>query len=904
MLFLLAATVAANAQPLDSLAALTTSGNVTVSGEVLEKYPSLDLMNSFTGVVPGLWQTENYGRTGVRFNAQNCAMTIRGYSSPVYVVDGVVITELTELQINPEEIESVTVVSDILDKMRIGPEAAMGAICIKTLPGTKTGQQVKFSFEKGVDAVDRWPGWVNNSTDYATLNNLARENSNYAIRYQDFAMAEFAKNDPYSAAFPSVDYKEMMFRNTREYNKAHMMYRGGSENLQYSANVGWVSQGDIYAAGAKSDYNRINAKMNLGIRINRSLDVNFSFIGVYGIRRTPLSSYSGRSEVCEFPKFLNYSKNTPSAEYPISLGTDDETGRTVYPVTTAYPNHPWASLLECGSYKETTRTGITKATVNYDLGSILKGLKSETQIAYNILYLLRTGQASDYLAYNYDSDIWSASTTHSGVHDTKESEYKTLYLQSLQFYEKLKYDLVKNDHYLNAELVYFRSNMAYNVNSSYHNQQNFTLNADYCYDRKYLIQATALLAGSSSLKPGNRYRVFPALGLGWIMDEEPWVRNSSWLNSLKLRAQAGITGNELYGEQFYWQSKYSKSAEMVFGPYSLNQWFGSNTYSTRATTMDRVANFGLDWEKLYEVSIGADAVLFDGLKVGTTWYYSLRSGIVTDVSAVLPASFGVTTMYDNYNAYSYSGLELNMEYGNRVGDFRYNVKTNLILPNSKFKKYCENITDENLIHSGKSTGMILGYDYLGTFASEQDIQNSPNQVFDAETHIGDFKYRDVNNDGTVDSNDRLVIGDSSPRLMYSLCLNLGYKIFDLTIVGTGKAFFDTILSSSYYWNGWGDGNYSLYVKNNLNNPSAYPGLSYIKSENNFRYSQYWMRDGSFFKIQNIELGCNFKPFRLFVRGANLLTISGIKDSDPESMSSGVTDYPLFRTVTGGIKFIF
>lgn len=908
-LILLAIFTAAQAQD-----AFTTGSSTEYSGELLEKYPSLDLMNSFTGVIPGIHQTENYGRTGVRFNALNCSLRMRAFSSYVYIVDGIVIPEKTELQINPEEIESVRVVSDILDKLRYGPEVATGAIYIKTLGGIKNGRQIKASVESGADIVDRFPEWVGDGVEYATLNNTARANAGYVTRFSDYAMQQFEKHDRLDPGFPNVDYKPLMFKNSRNYSKAHVLVRGGSETVRYSANIGWVNQGDIYAIGSKSNYNRFNAKMNLDIRINSRLDVNFSFIGIYGIRKSPLGKYGDTSESIEFPSVWTRARNTPPVEYPLNMGTDALTGKTVYPVSNAYPDHPYGSLLESGSYKETARTGITKVTLNYDLGFILKGLKSETQVSYNIFYLLRSGQGSDYIACNYDSEDWSsAGTTHKGESATEESEYKTLYLQSLQFYEKLKYEFQKDRHSLNAAFTYYRGNMAYNLNSSYHNQQNFILDGRYTYDNRFTAELVMNCAGTSSLKPGHRYGFFPAVGFSWVASSEEWAKDLDWLNWLKFRMQAGLTGNEIYGEQFYWQSRYVRSGEITFGPSSLNQWFGSNSYVTRATTLDRLGNENLKWEKLHEISAGFDAVFFKDFDFGATWYYTRRSGIVTDVSSILPKSYGATTMYGNYNVNDYTGLEFRAGWNGRSGDFRYGVSGFFLLPFSKYVKYCENVVYDNLKHEGHSTGMVLGYDCLGRFGSEEEIASSPKQNFDAEVKVGDLKYRDINGDNVVDSNDRMDIGDTSPKFVYALNLSFAWKNLDISIVGTGKAGFKTLLNNVYYWNGWGDGNYSAFVRDNLEN-GRYPRLSYVQSQNNFRNSQYWMVNGGFFKLQNVELGYTF-PFRkgnkagienirIFARGANLFTISGIKDCDPESLSSGVTDYPLFRTVTGGVKFSF
>jgi hypothetical protein len=186
------------------------------------------------------------------------------------------------------------------------------------------------------------------------------------------------------------------------------------------------------------------------------------------------------------------------------------------------------------------------------------------------------------------------------------------------------------------------------------------------------------------------------------------------------------------------------------------------------------------------------------------------------------------------------------------------------------------------------------------------------QLFDAELHAGDLQYEDLNDDGFVDENDQQIIGNSSPRLYYGVNLSLKYKNFSLFLLGAGRAFYDIQLTNTYYWNGWGDNNYSNFVADNIG--GAYPKLTYYRVNNNFITSDFWLANGSYFKIQNVELAYTIpakmlqfmsgRAVKIYVRGANLLTISEVEDVDPESINSGVTVYPLFRTFSGGVKFNF
>ena len=887
----------------------TTGSARSWSGETIEKYPGGDIKNSMTGVIPGLFVTENTGATGVLYGQPNCDFHIRGFSPKVVIVDDIAIPSFTAIPLNPEEIESVTVISDIVDKARFGPEAARGAVYIRTLRGLNNTRKVYAGYERGVDVIDIMPEWVSGE-EYVRLNNQARQASGYPVRFEEESFSAYARKNAMDWVYPNVDYKSLMLKNTRDYHKGYVTIRGGGDNVLYSGNIGFVNQGDIYTVGDPTNYNRFNAKMNLDLKVTPELNVNFSFIGILSMRNSLLSAYGEGDSDQSFNNIWSRIRNTPAVEYPLYLDIDEETGKRNYAVTTAYGNHPYASAAETGHYQERTRVGLTKATVSYDFGRFIKGLKSETQIAYNLSYTVRGGQGQDYVAWLFNpADSSRTVTSHQGASASSESSYKSpIYLQGIQFHEKLSYELSKKDFDLDASLVYYRSRLGYSSDNAYHKQQNYIASVDWRYRNKYLVELVANYAGTSARKRGHRYEIFPSAGLGWVVSEEPFLKHSSWLDYLKLRGQAGILGYEPYGTQYYWESYYTATSSITYGPYTTNQWFGSETFSATGTNANRIANENLGWEKNKEYSFGLDAVLFGHLSLGYTHYRTLQDGIVVDVASVLPLFYGASSMMDNYNQVHFRGDEFSLFWEDRAGDFRYRFGGFLLHDTAWYGRYSESTSFDNLKHEGQPVGAVYGYDYVGKFTTQEQA-DATNQTFDPQVYVGDLRYADVTGDGVVDSNDRKIIGNTRPKLQYALNLYLAYKGFDLTVVGTGKAFFDRYLTNEYFFMGSGDGNYSKFVYDSL-----YPRLSYVNATNNFRTSNYWRVDGGFFKIQNVELGCNIRTrigrsftlngIRLFVRGANLLTVTKVPYVDPESPSAGVTEYPLFKSFTGGIKFTF
>jgi hypothetical protein len=354
----------------------------------------------------------------------------------------------------------------------------------------------------------------------------------------------------------------------------------------------------------------------------------------------------------------------------------------------------------------------------------------------------------------------------------------------------------------------------------------------------------------------------------------------------------------------------------AFGAYTSNRWFGTNRQTTvyRAYP-SRTENPDLTWEKRKEYNIGIDALILNNrLSLEFNYYNVLRDGQISQVVYEAPLVAGISGAmpYMNYNSTRYYGFEGGLQFTGNAGNIAYSVGGNATIQNSKLEKYDEpGYLNDYQLHTGKPADTYWGLTYLGKFANIAETSEVP-QLYDAELMPGDLKYKDMNGDGFVDDNDMSAIGHTSPRLYYALNALIGIKNLEITVVGTGCAFFDLPLTNRYFWNGWGDNNYSNFVRDNVG--AAYPRLTYYQVKNNFLASDFWLTKGDFFKIQNVELAYKIpleklkfigsRGMRIYVRGSNLLTVSRVKDVDPESINSGVEIYPLFRTFSGGVKLTF
>jgi len=517
------------------------------------------------------------------------------------------------------------------------------------------------------------------------------------------------------------------------------------------------------------------------------------------------------------------------------------------------------------------------------------------------------------------------------VDQSSQSKLHDYYFQRFAFYQNFNYEKQFNeDHYLKSSLTYYQSKLSRNGIEEPQRQQTGIFTALYSFKDKYNLQGVLNYNGGSSFSEAERFFLSPTIGASWVMSEEGFMENADFVDYLKLRGEYGMIGYESFLSPFRYRDRWNNnSSGTQFGPYQSNQWFGSDTDNqVYRTTPSRIGNPALTWEKRIEFNAGIDALMFDSkLSAEVNYYNQLRSGQISTVSNAIPYVAGISSWNPrlNYNNTRYTGVEVALQYTNKVGDLTYSFGGNAAFQDSKYEKYDQpNYRNEYQSRIGKPVDAIWGQTYLGKFTSDEEALEVP-QLYDDVLHEGDLKYADKNGDGVVDDNDQSMIGRSAPKIYYALNFKVAYKNVDLYVMGTGHGMKDIYLNTQYYRTGWGNNRYSAFVRDNLGT-GQYPKLTYYKVNNNFVSSDFWVVTGNFFKIQNAELGWNVptkrlqwsgvRKFRIFARGANLLTLSKVKDIDPESKSSGqgATStgdgegarglYPLYRTVTGGIKLTF
>ncbi len=927
-----------------------TGPETKISGAWFSRYPSTDLRNSLTGITSMYDVRENDGSPGLSpleglqlyQGLSNSYGTFDKFSGMPYVMIDDMPAELQELVIDPSEIESATFMKGILATIMYGPSATGGVLYLKTKQGAKNERMLHVDIENGVSIIDRMPKWVSGST-YATLLNEARSANGLPPVYDDAAIAGYSNNDSYDLMYPSTDFAGKVFDNTMEFRRVNVSSGGGNDAVQYHSYLGYAGEGDILAIGAKADYNRITARQSVNVKINNELNASFSFYGGLSFRRSPNYEYdpdytnesastNPALTLTELPSILEDIRAIPSVAYPVWAYYDTTTKPATpwYGTSSVYPDNIIGNVVDQGYYTDRGRTGASNLTLSYDFSKLVPGLKSSTYFGFNIHNTVRVGKANDYLAYSASvtptDTVYTKLSGHSLSKMSQMDKLMDYYFQRYMFYERFSYDKSFGENNLQAAATYHQV-LSY-INGLEEPQRQRSLLGSFMYNIKdtYSIQAVANYSGTSSFARDYRNILNWAVGGSWVISDNA---ESEILNFVKLRAQAGVSGNETFFPNLYdvdrWTSTSSTSTTTPFGfgPYSsTTRWFGTNREdNVNRIYLSRTGNPVLSWEKRKEINAGFDAILFNRLTLDVTYYNWLVDGVISQTQYNLPllAGYAGSRPFRNYNQTRYNALGVDLAYTQRFGQMLVTIGGNATMQKGTRVRYDEpQVRNAYQERTGKPSDAIFGLRYLGKFGSDQEAQGgdgSPLQMYDDILHEGDLKYADMNGDGTVDDLDQTVIGNNSPRLFYGLNVNLKYRNFDLFILGSGRAFYDIIKNNPYYWNGWSDNNENF---SNFVLDPKYPRLTYYKVNNNFVTSEYWLEKGDFFKIQNAELAYTIhssalkfiggRSIRIYVRGANLFTLSKIKDLDPETIYSGyaagVTTYPLFRTFSGGIKLNF
>lgn len=887
-----------------------TAAVSVIKADKTDRRSAKNIGNSILGEGNGLISLQNGGR----YAAQNPTFYVRGLqtssnNSPLILVDGI---ERDITSIAPEEVENVTILKDAAAVALYGYKGTNGAINIITKRGKYESRSIKVTYDHLFNTIANKPKFVDAYT-YGMAINEARINDGLSARYSTQELNALRDGTkPY--LYPNVNWVDETFRNTAMTNKYNIEFRGGAKKFRYYTMLDLISdkgfvnspnQNEGYSTQDK--YVKGNLRMNLDIDLTETTDVRVNLLGVLQETSRPGSQAD----------LWDMVYTVPAAAFPVK----DANGVWGGSDTWAGTSNPVAQSVGAAYYKNHSRTLMFDVTLKQDLGMFVKGLGAQVRVGYDNTSNIYEDHSKTYV-YSVNAPSWADGDAEPSVKTAtygKDSEMGTdakvnTFARRLHFDGGFNYDRTFGRHSIYSQLKWdYEYEDPEGVNNTIY-RQNFTWFTHYGYNSRYFVDLALVESGSSRLAPNTKWSFSPTLSAAWVISNEDFMKQASWVNFLKLRASAGIINADyLPGDDVwtYYAQQYATSGGVYPFDSGWNSEFGRTYLGQMATT-----NPG--HEKAYKYNVGIDAKLFGALDVTFDYWMQQRKDIWVSSAGKYSAVLGMDAPYENAGRVDSHGFELGLDYTKNFGAVSFNLGGNLMYTKNKIKEMLEEPRlYDNLIQTGNPYGQIYGLEAIGFFKDEADIAASPAQNF-STVKPGDIKYRDVNGDNIIDANDKVAIGHSTtcPEIYYNFHIGAEWKGLGFYAMFQGTGNYSAILNTkSMYWPLVGNTNISQYAYDNRwtpeNQNAKLPRLSSESNANNYQTSTLWLADRSFLKLRNVEVYYNLPKSllektkivngaKLYVRGIDLLCFDHIDESDPEAY--GIN--PVNKSVALGLSVTF
>ena len=907
---------------------LTVTGAITnVDVSQMKQFPSSNFTNALAGNVPGIIAMQSSGQPGKstsRFWVRGIS-TFGASASAMILVDGFERNNIDDLNI--EDIESFSVLKDASATAIYGSKGANGVILITTKHGKAGKININVKGEASYNTRTITPKFIDAPT-YANLLNEARVTRNLAPQYQPEELALIRSGlDP--DFYPNVDWSKLLLKNGAMSYRADLSMSGGGNTARYFVSLSYVEDQGMYNTDetlrkkydTNANYKRWNYRMNVDIDVTPTTIIKLGVSGNLNKRNSP-----GLGDQYLWSELFGF--NALSSPVLYSNGYVPAYGNSVPQM------NPWVSSTRTGYNEEWDNNIQTNVTVDQKLDFITKGLSFTGRFGYDtynsnhIYYRLWPAM---YRANSRDSQgniIWdklfeetSMSQTSGG--DGSRHEFLEALLRWDRTFDKL-HNFSAVSRFTQDERIQTRNIGTDIKNSVSKRNQGLAGQLTYNYALRYFIDFNFGYNGSENFADHHRYGFFPAFSLAWNVAEEPLVKKAlPWLNMFKLRYSWGKVGNDNMGRFPYLYT-------LDYTPNIGYNW-GSNLSSGTIPGIHytQMASPNVTWEVARKTDFGFDFVAFDNkFSLTMDYFHEKRTGIFIQ-RMFLPDITGLESYpWANVGAVKSQGFDGNFQYKDHIGEINWTVRGNITYSkNTILERDEENNVYAYQYGKGYRVNQQRGLIALGLFRDYDDIRNSPKQSW-GTVQPGDIKYKDVNGDGIVDDGDRVAIGaTATPSLIYGLGASVSWRGFDLNLhfQGAGKY---TFLINSGAVNAFRDGRWgnilqgitdNRWISSDISgtketeNPNApYPRLSYGYNLNNQQSSSFWLRNGRFLRLKNLDIGYTLpKPMvntihlesvRIYISGQNLITWSPFKLWDPEldSRQRGQI-YPITRSFTAGIQ---
>lgn len=897
----------------------------SMKGEDLLKTPAASMSNVLSGQITGISSVQYSGEPG----ADEADLYVRGIATwnnakPLIQVDGV---EREFSQIDPNEVESITVLKDASATAVFGVRGANGVILITTKRGAEGKAKISFSTSAGVNLRTKQLEFAN-SYQYASYYNDLQVNDGGVPTFTEEQLIKFRDHtDP--ILYPDINWIDYCMNKAAFQSQHNVNISGGTDRMRYFVSAGMFTQDGMFKQLAASDnfnfnYKRYNYRANLDFDATKTTLISVNIGGRIETKRTP---ESGEDQNQLFRKLY---WAVPFAGAGIVDGKRVVSNADYLPFT---GSDGLNSYYGKGFRSTTTNVLNVDLVLDQKLDFITKGLSFKLKGSYNTSYWTQKIASSSMAVYtpvlHDDGSIGyrksgSDSQLSYSRNSNGEGKSRDWYMEAA-----LNYSRKFGDHNVTGLVLYNQSKRYYpggtydDIPSAY---VGFVGRATYDYKTRYMAEFNVGYNGSENFAPGKRYGLFPAGSIGWIVSEESFFKPlKKVINYFKVRASVGMVGNDNNGNNRF---LYLPDA------YILNDdgyFFGTNAGNKKPGAYEASkSSADVTWEKSVKQNYGIDfSILNEKLNISLDYFKENRRDILSSPD-YMPGILGMVLPIMNVGKTENKGYEFQLKWNDKIGDdFRYWANFNLSFARNKivYKNEIEK-NEDWLYETGRTIGSRLIYKFWGYYdetaeARYQEEFGRPIADHGLSLQPGDAVFADLNSDGVIDGDDasRDLGYVDTPEYTAGLNLGFSWKGWDFTAQFTGAWNVDCMLSE--FRQPLGDTQNKgllLYQYENTWRSSAdtytakFPRISKLAQANNYRASDLYLCDASYLRLKSVELGYNFNmPFmkkikmnqcRLYVSAYNLFTLTDFMWGDPESRQSDRPNYPLTRVINLGLKVGF
>lgn len=876
-----------------------------VSGDVLERSSEVNIANSLFGQLSGLYVMQSTDGTNVL--DYQASMNIRGISTfgnatPLILVDGI---ERDMANLTVAEIERVEVLKDAVASAIYGIRGANGVVLITTKRGSQ-GFKASVNYKASFDKPFRLPEFVDSYT-YAGLLNEALELDGLSPRYSPREL-EYFRDGTNPELYPNVDWQNMAYRDYAMKHQVDFQFKGGSDRFKYYTTVtyanvsGLLNHTDMFSLYNSQLSNvQMNVRTNFDVKVTKSTILKLNLLVRLKEQKRPATAPS---------TLVQRLYDTPSAAFPVQTGTG------AWGSTSVYNYNPIADIADRGTVKAIRRTLLADMTLRQELDFVTPGLYAEVTVAYDNMANYNDQRTRNYscemVTPVLDAEDNILGCTRQSLGTASELGWNSA-LNNLEMYSSLYgrigYDRTFGKHAVDAQLVYEQLARVRNGRNSTMKRQSLYGVVSYDYDSRYNVDAVVNWSGTAVLAKGSRFNVYPAIGLGWTVSNESFLKNNPVITYLKVKSSFGLSGSDLFAHDLDRQ---------IFGVSGGSYWFGANNTSFTGLKEGNLAVEPLLAEKSQKFDAGIELSLLKQIHVGATYFHEKRSDILVSGGSVISNVIGIGVPQLCQGVVKNRGVELSLNIADRIGKFGYSLSGNFTYAKNKIVENNEGFQPYDYLYKrGQSLNQHYGLITDGFFNSWEEIEQATAVQSFGELRPGDIRYVDQNGDQVINEDDMVRLGYSDlPEIYYGFNIGLSYGGFSIDALFQGVAHRDLYLSTSSLF---------MPLKNNTNISTWYvednvrwtpetaatanlPRLTSEANPNNFQKNDIWMCNGNFLKLRNLEIAYTFDKrllkrleAKVFLRGTNLFSIDNLKYADPENFGAA---YPTMRSYTVGVDIRF